>query len=133
MLTDADDARVVRVIHAMELTDAMKSQSRRGDPERVDEHDFSRLDKWARGLKLEDGRPLNAAQRREHALARRVGRPRKPPEQKARRCMISMDPALHSAAVKFSRAAKTSLAGLIADALAKRIKFKARNGKAARP
>jgi predicted HicB family RNase H-like nuclease len=34
-----------------------------------------------------------------------------------------MDPALHGAAVKFSRTAKVSLSGLIADALAERIDF----------
>ena len=59
-----------------------------------DERDFPALDAWARNLKLEDGRPLTTAERREENLARSVGRPRKPDSAKARRIMISMTPQL---------------------------------------
>ena len=59
-----------------------------------DENDFAGLDAWARNLKLEDGRPLTAAERRQEGLARRVGRPAKPDAAKARRVMISMAPSL---------------------------------------
>ena len=39
-----------------------------------DERDFAGLDAWARNLKLQDGRSLTAAERREENLARSVGR-----------------------------------------------------------
>jgi hypothetical protein len=93
---------------------------------KISEHDFAQLDAWARQLRLEDGRPLTPKQRREHDRAKRIGpgRPAKLPEEKAGRYLVSMDPALHDAAVKFSRSAKMSLSGLIAEALAGRIAFK---------
>ena len=86
---------------------------------------FAALDAWARGLKLRDGRSLSPKERREHERARQVrpGRPAKAPSEKAGRYMVSMDPALHVAAVKFSRTANVSLSGLIAEALAERIEF----------
>jgi predicted HicB family RNase H-like nuclease len=40
--------------------------------------------------------------------------------------MVGMAPALHVAAVKFSRRAKVSLARLIAEVLAERIEFRRR-------
>jgi hypothetical protein len=104
----------------------MQMRSKRKIMKKMDE--FAALDAWARGLKLEAGRPLSSEERREHERAKRVrrGRPRKPPGQKAGRYMVSMEPALHVAAVKFSQQAKVSLSGLIADALAERIEFKKR-------
>jgi len=93
---------------------------------KINEHDFEQLDAWAKQLRLEDGRALNAKERKEHDRAKRVrpGRPAKPSEEKAGRYLVSMDPTLHEAAVKFSRSAKMSLSGLIAEALADRIAFK---------
>jgi hypothetical protein len=106
----------------------MKTHTQPKTSKKIDENDFSQLDAWARGLKLEDGRPLSPRQQREHQRAKRVGpgRPAKAPGQKAERYMVSMNPALHNAAVQFSRSAKVSLSGLIADALARRIDFKPR-------
>jgi hypothetical protein len=94
--------------------------------QKIDEHDFATLDPWARGLKRDEGRPLSPKERKEHERAKRIrrGRPRKAVGEKAGRYMVSMDPALHGAAVKFSRAAKVSLSGLIAEALAGKIRFK---------
>lgn len=106
----------------------MPVNSRRKTPRKIDEHDFASLDSWARGLRLEDGRPLSPKEQREHDRAKRVrrGRPPKAPDQKAGRYLVSMDPKLHAAAVKFSRTVKISFSGLIADALAKRIAFRRR-------
>ena len=93
---------------------------------RYDKHISLKLDAWARGLKLEDGRPLSPKERREHDRSKRIGpgRPAKPPGEKAGRYLVSMDPALHDAAVKFSRTVKVSFSGLIAEALAERIEFR---------
>jgi hypothetical protein len=104
----------------------MKTKTQRATD--VNEHDFAQLDAWARGLRLEEGRPLSRRDRLEHERAKRVGRgrPRKAPSEKAGRYLVSMDPALHEAAVKFSKTTKKSLSGLIAEALAQRIAFKAR-------
>lgn len=104
----------------------MPIKPKRKTVKKIDEHDFAALDNWARGLKLEDGRPLSSKERREHERAKKVrrGRPAKAPGEKAGRYMVSMDPALHGAAVKFSRTAKVSLSGLIAEALAERVGFK---------
>jgi hypothetical protein len=101
---------------------------RRDSAKKIDEHNFAELDPWASGLRLEDGRSLTSAERKEHERARRVGpgRPPKPPGEKAGRYLVSMDPALHDAAVKFSRSAHRSLSRLIAEALAERIDFKSR-------
>ena len=106
----------------------MQTKTRRKTGMKIDEHDFAKLDAWARGLKLEDGRLLSARERKEHERARRIGpgRPAKAPGEKAGRYMVSMDPALHDAAAKFSRRAKVSLSGLIAEALAQRIDFRQR-------
>jgi hypothetical protein len=106
----------------------MLPKPKRKPAKMIDEHDFTALDRWARGLKLEDGRPLSPKERREHDRAKRVrrGRPAKAPGEKAGRYMVSMDPALHGAAVKFSRTVKVSLSGLIAEALAERIDFRPR-------
>jgi hypothetical protein len=101
----------------------MPTKPKRKPVKKIDEHDFAALDNWARGLNLEDGRPLSPKERREHDRAKRVrrGRPAKAPGEKAGRYMVSMDPALHKAAVKFSRMEKVSLSGLIAEALEKRM------------
>ena len=122
--------KVARIIHAMDLT----AEHRNGDfggfvdsfgrigmatklhqkmTRKVDEHNFAELDGWARDLDLEDGRRCHRSSRRDHDSAKRVrpGRPSKPPGVKSGRYMVSMDPALHQAAVKFSRFAKVSLSG----------------------
>jgi hypothetical protein len=90
---------------------------------KVDEHDFAQLDAWARSLAFEDGRPLSAPEKKAHDRAKylRRGRPPKAPSDKAGRYLVSLDPELHDAAVKFSRVAKMSLSGLIADALVARM------------
>jgi hypothetical protein len=54
-----------------------------------DENDFAALDAWARNLKLEDGRPPTAAERREDEMARSVGRRPRPNASKARRTIGS--------------------------------------------
>lgn len=90
-----------------------------------DEDDFAALDAWARTLKLSDGRPLNAAQRRELKLARSVGRPRVPESAKARRVMISMSPGLVKAADLYAKRTGRTLSGLIAESLAEKITRKA--------
>jgi hypothetical protein len=90
-----------------------------------DENDFAGLDAWARGLKLEDGQPLAAAERRDERLARRVGRPPKPDSAKAKRVMISMTPSLIKAAGNYAKRTGRTLSGLIAESLAEKIKRKA--------
>ncbi len=90
-----------------------------------DERDFSGLDAWARNLKLEDGRPLTTAERREEKLARSVGRPRKPDSAKAKRVMISMTPSLIKAADIYAKRTGLTLSGLIAESLVEKIKRKA--------
>ncbi len=90
-----------------------------------DENDFAALDVWARNLKLSDGKPLSAAQRREEKLARSVGRPRIPESAKAKRLMISMSPALIKAADHFAKRTGRTLSGLIAESLAEKIIKKA--------
>jgi len=90
-----------------------------------DERDFAGLDAWARNLKLEDGRPLTTAQRREENLARNVGRPRKPDSVKAKRVMISMTPNLIKAADTYAKRTGRTLSGLIAESLVEKIKRKA--------
>jgi hypothetical protein len=90
-----------------------------------DEDDFAALDRWARNLKLEDGRPLNAAQRREFELARSVGRPAKPESAKAKRVMISMAPSLIKAAGTYAKRTGKTLSGLIAESLTEKINRKA--------
>jgi len=90
-----------------------------------DENDFAALDGWAGNLKLEDGRPLTPAERREEKLARSVGRPCKPESAKARRLMISMTPDLISAAGKFAKRTGRTLSGLIAESLEEKIRRKA--------
>jgi hypothetical protein len=90
-----------------------------------DERDFGRLDAWARSLKLSEGRPLSAAQRREERAARSVGRPRKPNSAKARRLMISMTPSLIKAAGIYAKRTGRTLSGLIAESLAEKIRRKA--------
>jgi hypothetical protein len=89
------------------------------------EDDFAGLDAWARNLKLEDGRPLAAAERREEGLARSVGRPPKPDSAKAKRVMISMTPGLIKAAGIYAKKTGRTLSGLIAESLTERIKRKA--------
>ena len=90
-----------------------------------DENDFAALDAWARNLTLDDGRPLNAAQRREFELARSVGRPSKPESARAKRVMISMSPSLIEAAGSYAKRTGKTLSGLIAESLAEKIKRKA--------
>jgi len=90
-----------------------------------DEHDFAGFDVWAKNLKLEDGRPLTAAERREEGLARRVGRPAKPDSAKAKRVMISMAPSLIKAAGRYAKQTGRTLSGLIAESLAEKIRRKA--------
>jgi len=90
-----------------------------------DEDDFPALDAWARNLKLSDGRPLNASQRREFELARSVGRPSKPESAKAKRVMISMAPSLIEAAGIYAKKTGRTLSGLIAESLAEKMKPKA--------
>jgi hypothetical protein len=90
-----------------------------------DEGDFSGLDAWARNLKLEDGRALRAAEKREEKLARSVGRPQKPESAKAKRVMISMTPSLIEAAGSYAKRTGRTLSGLIAESLAEKIKRKA--------
>jgi len=90
-----------------------------------DENDFAGLDAWARNLKLGDGRPLSAAERREEAVARGVGRPAKPDADKARRVMISLAPTLIKAAGDFAKRTGRTLSGLIAESLAEKINRKA--------
>ena len=90
-----------------------------------DERDFGGLDVWARNLKLQDGRPLTAAERREEALARNVGRPRKPDSAKAKRVMISMTPSLIKAADIYAKRTGRTLSGLIAESLVEKIRCKA--------
>jgi hypothetical protein len=90
-----------------------------------DEDDFKALDAWARNLKLEDGRPLNAVQRREFELARSVGRPSKPESAKAKRVMISMAPGLIEAAGIYAKKTGRTLSGLIAESLAEKMKRRA--------
>src|SRR5258708_2503076 len=106
----------------------MATKTQRKAAKKINEHDFEQLDAWARRLSLEEGRPLSTKDRKEHERAKRFGpgRPAKAPGEKAGRYMVSMDPALHDAAVRYSRAVKVSLSGLIAEALAKRIEFKRR-------
>jgi hypothetical protein len=90
-----------------------------------DEGDFVALDAWARNLKLEDGRPLSAAELREENIARSVGRPPKPDAAKAKRVMISMKPDLIKAAGTYAKRTGRTLSGLIAESLAEKIKRKA--------
>ena len=90
-----------------------------------DENDFAGLDAWARNLKLGDGRPLTAAERREERLARSVGRPAKPASAKAKRVMISMTPSLIKAARAYAERTGRTLSGLIAESLAEKIDRKA--------
>jgi hypothetical protein len=90
-----------------------------------EEHDFAALDAWARNLKLEDGKALAPAQRREEKLARRVGRPPKPASAKSKRLMISMTPGLIEAAGIYARRTGRTLSGLIAESLIDKIKRKA--------
>jgi hypothetical protein len=90
-----------------------------------DERDFTALDAWARNLKLEDGRPLNPAERREERIARSVGRPAKPEAAKAKRVMISMTPSLIKAAGNYAKGTGRTLSGLIAESLREKIKRKA--------
>ncbi len=90
-----------------------------------DEDDFAGLDTWAQNLKLEDGRPLTVAERREERLARSVGRPSKPESAKAKRVMISMTPSLIKAAGTYARRTGRTLSGLIAESLVEKIKSKA--------
>jgi hypothetical protein len=89
------------------------------------ERDFAGLDVWARNLKLEDGRPLTTAERREENIARAVGRPPKPDSAKAKRVMISMTPSLIKAAGIYAKRTGHTLSGLIAESLAEKIKRKA--------
>jgi hypothetical protein len=90
-----------------------------------DERDFARLDAWAGTLKLEDGRPLTVAERREEGLTRSVGRPPKLDSAKAKRVMISMAPNLIKAAGVYAKRTGRTLSGLIAESLAEKIKRKA--------
>jgi hypothetical protein len=90
-----------------------------------DERDFAGLDAWARNLKLENGRPLSAASRREESLARSVGRPPKVESEKARRVMISMTPGLIKAAGVYAKRTGRTLSGLIAESLMDKIKRRA--------
>jgi hypothetical protein len=90
-----------------------------------DENTFAALDDWARNLKLEDGRPLVAKERREERLARSVGRPPKPDSAKAKRVMISMSPSLIEAAGRYAKRTGRTLSGLIAESLSEKIKRKA--------
>jgi hypothetical protein len=89
-----------------------------------DENDFAGLDAWARNLKLEDGRSLTVAERREERVARSVGRPSKPVSAKAKRVMISMTPELIKAAGIFAKRNGRTLSGLIAESLQEKIKRK---------
>ena len=90
-----------------------------------DERDSAALDAWARNLKLEDGRPLTTAERREENLARGVGRPRKPESAKAKRVTFSMTPSLIKAADIYAKRTGRTLSGLIAESLVEKIKRKA--------
>ena len=89
------------------------------------EDDFAALDAWAKNLKLEDGRPLIPAERREERVARSVGRPAKPESAKAKRVMISMAPGLIKAAGRYAKQTGRTLSGLIAESLAEKIGRKA--------
>jgi hypothetical protein len=102
-----------------------KSTTRTKSAATPDEDDFAGLDAWARSLKLEDGRPLTAPERREEGLARSVGRPPKPDSDKAKRVMISMNPGLIKAAGAYAKRTGLTLSGLIAESLTERIKRKA--------
>src|SRR5271170_257014 len=93
-----------------------------------DERDFAGLDAWARNLKLEDGRRLTTAERREENLARSVGRPRKADSAKAKRVMISMTPSLIKAADIYAKRTGRTLSGLIAESLVEKIKRRASLG-----
>jgi hypothetical protein len=90
-----------------------------------DENDFAGLDAWAQNLKLEEGRRLTVAERREERVARSVGRPPKPDSAKAKRVMISMSPSLIKAASTYAKRTGRTLSGLIAESLAQKIKGKA--------
>jgi len=90
-----------------------------------DETDYSGLNAWARNLKLRDGHPLCAAERREERLARSVGRPTKPESAKAKRVMISMTPSLIKAAGTYAKRTGRTLSSLIADSLLEKIKRRA--------
>jgi hypothetical protein len=90
-----------------------------------DENDFAALDAWAKNLKLEDGRTLTAAERREEGLARSVARGGKPASAQAKRVMISMAPGLIRAAGLYAKQTGRTLSGLIAESLAENIKRKA--------
>ena|ERR1700722_13842071 len=90
-----------------------------------DERDFGELDKWARRLKLEDGRALSMGARREERVARSVGRPPKPVSAKAKRVMISMKPSLIEAAGNYAKRTGQTLSGLIAESLVEKIRRKA--------
>jgi hypothetical protein len=89
-----------------------------------DENDFDALDKWARTLSLDAGRPLNAQERRRERLARSVGRPAKPESAKAKRVMISMSPALIKEAGEYAKITGNTLSGLIAESLARTLRRK---------
>ena len=89
------------------------------------EHRVQRRTATARKLKLEDGRPLTAVERREEQMARRVGRPAKPESAKAKLVMISMTPSLIKAARQHAKRVGRTLSGLIAESLAEKIKYKA--------
>jgi hypothetical protein len=106
----------------MKTQKALRSKAATTTP---DEDDFAALDAWAKNLKLEDGRPLTAAQRREEKLARSVGRPAKPESAKAKRVMISMAPDLIKAAGSYAKRTGKTLSGLIAESLAEKMKRKA--------
>jgi hypothetical protein len=102
-----------------------KSTTRSRTNTTPDENDFAALDAWARNLKLEDCRPLTAAERREENLARSVGRPPKPESTKAKRVMISMTPSLIKAAGVYAKRTGRTLSGLIAESLMEKIRRKA--------
>ena len=89
------------------------------------ENDIAGLDAWAKNLKLDEGRPLSAIQRREESRARSVGRPAKPDSTKAKRVMISIAPSLIKAAGTYAKRTGRTLSGLIAESLAEKIKRRA--------
>jgi hypothetical protein len=110
----------------MNMKSKSTAETRRFKANRTpDEHDFAALDAWAHKLKLTDGHPLGAAERREEKVARSVGRPRKPNSAKAKRLMISMTPDLIKAAGVYAKRTGRTLSGLIAESLEEKISRRA--------
>lgn len=88
----------------------------------IDEDDFEALDRLARGLTLENTRPLSKRQRQRWEDAKR-GRPRKAPGTKAVPTLITVEPKLLRRADAYAKRAGLSRSELFAQAVRARIEM----------